>query len=104
MTTTLFGYQSDAIEIVRTAIERILGTIFHCEETAYRTCYVARSVDGTPIILQQNMNPLDSELMEEDYPAMRILLYLSTPCADSRIEQQLIEETGACLLNRRETD
>jgi hypothetical protein len=50
------------------------------------------------------MNPLDSELMEEDYPAMRILLYLSTPCADSRIEQQLIEETGACLLNRRETD
>ncbi len=82
-------------------LEEKLHITFQCESTRYRSFYRADYSEGIQLLLQSNWDPIDSELMEDLYPHLHILLYVRSTVEHATLRQQLIVETHALLLEQR---
>jgi hypothetical protein len=102
MTTNLYGYQCNDLEAVRSVLEQTLNITFYCERTLYRSFYSAQYSEGIQFLLQSNWDSINNELMEEQYPHLRVLLYVRSTLAHSSLRQQLIIATNAFLLEQRD--
>jgi hypothetical protein len=98
----LYGFQDDDLEALRIALEQALGIVLERHTNAYRgEHYVGGVASAATLILQRNWDPFDGELMEEQFPDMRVLLYVMG--SDWTVEQErLLTVQAAHLLLRSE--
>jgi hypothetical protein len=90
----LYGFQDDDLEALRIALGQVLGTVLERHTNAYRgEHYVGVVASATMLILQRNWDPFDGELMEEQFPDMRVLLYVMG--SDWTVEQERLLTTQA---------
>jgi hypothetical protein len=100
----LFGFQEDDLEAIRGVVEQALEITFERHTNAYRgEHYVGVAASAVTLILQRNWDPFDGELMEEHFPNMRILLYVTASDRMSELERRLTTQTAACMLLRPES-
>ena len=77
-TDDLYGSLDDELERVRAAMERAMGITLYACHSRYRGHHYCYGDPGAEVlILQRNWDPLDQECMEDQFPEVRILLYVS---------------------------
>jgi hypothetical protein len=102
-TDVLYGFQEGDLEAVRTAVEQALGIALDRHTSVYRgEHYVGVAVGAATLVLQRNWDPFDGELMEEQFPDMRVLLYITASDRAAELEQLLAAQTAAHVLLRQE--
>ena len=100
----LYGFQADDLTAIRMAVEQALGIELERHTSAYRGEHFVGVVANTgTLILQRNWDPFDGELMEEQFPEMQILLYVTANDRAVELERRLTSETAAHVLIRPES-
>ena len=101
-TNDLYGFPASELEATRVAVERALGIALTKHHTIYRgEHYACNGCGAETFLLQTNWEALDAELMEEQFPDMRVLLYVHGSERAMQIEHRLTAVTAARLLARQ---
>ena len=102
LTNDLYGFPESALDAVREAVEQALGIALTKHHTIYRgEHYACDGCGAETFLLQANWEALDAELMEEQFPDMRVLLYVSGSDHATQVERRLTAATTAHLLARQ---
>ena len=95
----LYGFQDDDLDAIRAAVERALGIALERHTSAYRgEHYAGGAVGRATLILQRNWDPFGGELMEEQFPEMPVLLYVTAGDRAAELERMLTSQTTARVL------
>jgi hypothetical protein len=76
-TYDLYGFQLDDLEYAREAIESALKLEMVLHDSLYIGEYYLGQMGEAEIQIRRNLDPLDGELSEREFPNMRILLYVN---------------------------
>ena len=100
----LYGFRDADLEAIRIAVEQALGIVLTQHITTYRgEHYIGGTASTAMLILQRNWDPFDGELMEEQFPDMRALLYVMRSDRAAELEHLLTTQTAAHVLLRQES-
>ena len=102
LTNDQYGFPESELEAARVVVQRVLGIALTKHHTIYRgEHYACDGCGAETFLLQANWEALDAELMEEQVPDMRVLLYISGSERATQIERRLTAATAARLLARQ---
>jgi hypothetical protein len=76
-TYDLYGFQLGDLEYARAAIESTLKVEMVLHDSLYLGEYYLGQMGEAEIQIRRNLDPLDGELSESEFPNMRILLYVN---------------------------
>lgn len=76
-TYDLYGFQLGDLERARAAIESALKVEMVLHDSLYLGEYYLGRMGEAEIQIRRNLDPLDGELSEREFPKMRILLYVN---------------------------
>lgn len=76
-TYDLYGFQLDDLEYARAATESALKVEMVPHDSLYLGEYYLGQMGEAEIQIRRNLDPLDGELSEREFPNMRILLYVN---------------------------
>jgi hypothetical protein len=104
-TCDLYGFSNDNLELVRIEIEQALGLRLAAHESLYHggDYYRLGSLGQEHFILQRNIDLIDNEPLESEFPEMKVLLYVNETERPEELELLLTTKvTGLQLLRRHE--
>lgn len=74
----LYGFTQKEIDTIRILIEKAIGIRFEAHNSSYLGDYYRYGgSDSEHFVLQQNIDALDNEPIELDYPDFPVLLYVN---------------------------
>lgn len=98
-----YGIHSSDLESARQAAELALDVKMVLHESMYVGEYYLGKVGEEEIQIQRNLDPLDGELVEKDFPDIEILLYVSKTKRPQEVEKLLTAKIpNLVLLKRKE--
>jgi hypothetical protein len=106
-TDDLYGFRYDDLETARAAVEHALGIRLAAHESSYfgGDYYRLGRMREEHFILRRNIDLLDNEPAELEFPKMGILLYVEGTERSRELEQILTSKIpGLLLLRRKELD
>jgi hypothetical protein len=103
-TCDLYGFRNDDLEAAKLAVERSLGVRLAAHESLYLggNYYRLGGLGGEHFILRRNIDLLDDEPAELEFPEIGILLYVNETEQARDLEQILTAKIEGLLLLRRE--
>lgn len=103
-TYDLYGFRHEDLEAARRAVEQALGIRLIAHESSYIGDYYKLDTMGEESLeLRRNIDPLDNEPAELEFPDIGVLLYIHGTERAKELEQMLTTKIpGLCLLRRRE--
>lgn len=103
-TFDLYGFTHSDLEAARSAIEQALEIKLEPHESFYiGDYYLGILSDGEELELRRNVDPLDGEPAEQEFPQIDVLLYISTDRTErsKELEQLLTARIRGLRLLRR---
>jgi hypothetical protein len=103
-TYDLYGFDHDDLEAARVAVEQALGVKLALHESLHRGDYYRLDTVGDEsFVLQRNFDPFDEVLVEDEFPEIRILLYVEDTERPEELERILTARIPNLRLLRRRT-
>lgn len=99
----LYGFQHDDLENARYSIEDALGVTLTPHESLYYGGLYFRlgRLGEEHLILRRNLDLIDNEPEEQEYPEMEIVLYINETLRSQEIERILSQQVPTIELLRR---
>jgi hypothetical protein len=103
LVVSLYGYAIDDIELAKVALEKMLGATLSAHDSLYYGGayyrYGQRGEDT--ILLRRNIDPIDNEPAELDFPDLPIIVYLDLRSTPGQLERLLDGDSSEFIGLRR---
>lgn len=95
----LYGVNAETLEAARTLITRAIPLCFQLHDSSYVGDYYLASGEGEETFkLRENVDPIDGEPAEMDYPGYRFLLYVDDSHRSDTLRQTMFFQPHIALL------
>lgn len=100
-TYDLYGFARDDLDAIRESVEDALGIRFAPHESSFIGDYYLYEHDGECFTLRPNIDPIDNEPFERDFPTIGSLLFVERTDRAEEIERALQRVKTPITLLRR---